>query len=708
MSQRAAVWIATTKEEVACALRNILGERCSELGLHLRAGASERPVFSNADDLFDTLSAADQVELLDTLLVLDLGTHLNNEVFETRTGAAASGRPQCPWHRASTRRIGFALELTLRFPQLQVAFYSPYCPGDDLLERWLSATEPRNLREHVSKMSVSPAGPLSHFVSDPEHLSTLVDRFAGGFRTVFDPTGFRTILRNYFIANVFGAADRERTQQWENTQNVRGTFSRYLRNLAVLVDDEVDIAMLAGYVGYKFGFRSFLVTTYNEYGEGYWRSALACVGADRTINADPALQVPRFRIIRDVDLRFPDFPDGGESPRKALKDVYDSQWRDRLLSLWGTNLDWRVRVLSQDRGVRQSFRSGWWIGMKSDTEEASQVGQFRSEPRKEPMRVPNDQKYLGVRKPLPSIHSANVLFDGDEGTLAPVLAEIATPTDPEVPQGHGAPYVNLTIASDLIDRAWKCRKLGTARAGILAALFGHEAYMLLLGMSKTSALAALREVHLAEAQIEGASLGVGMELRIGPRRKELEATVRKLDVGWADSVYLAQLWAELRLVYKEGDLFEASEQANRESLANQTWLLSRGFLYRWFADVEYFTPLRPGLLVFKRMLLVLSTSMMGLLALFLMVTFVLTGLYSITDSNWAHLELSQRGLERFLDLFTGVVIAELRSESLDLNMVRGFAPTGWFYSVLDFVCAFTSLFFVGLLVAILYRKTTRG
>lgn len=701
MSQRATVWIATTKEDAADALRKLVSQQCRQLGLQLYSGhGPERPIFSDADDLFDTLAAADQVQLLDTLLVLDLGTHLNEDVFGTRIGAVGSGRLECPWHQASTRRIGFALELMLRFPQLLVAFYSPYHLSEELIERWLSATEPENFRDHARELSMGPAGLLNHFVSRPEHLSTLINRFAGGFRAVFDPTGFRTILRNYFLANVFGAAGRERAEQWENTQRVRGTFSRYLRNVAVVVDDEVDIAMLVGYAAYKFGFRSFLVTTYSEYREGYWPSAVAWLGCCGAGDGDGARNPLRCRIIRDVDLRFPDFPDGDESPRKALKDVYDDWWRERLPLVQETTLDWRVRVLSQDPGVRSRQRT------RKDNE-TFRLGQVPSTHREGAVPVPK-QEYLGIRKPLPSIHSARDLFGNDEGPLPLLLAELATPKDPDVPQGHGAPYVNLTIASGLIERAWQCRKLGTARGGILAALFGQEAYMLLLGMSKTSALAALREVHLAEAQIEGGSLGVGMELRIGPRRRELEATVQKLSVGWADSVYLAQLWAELRLVYKEGDLFEASEQANRESLANQSWLLNRGVLYRVFADVQLLTRLRPSLLVFKRMLLVLSTSMMGLLALFLIVALALTGLYSLTDPNWAHVELSQQGVENFGQLFGGVIIAELRSEALNLNAVRGFAPTGWLSELLEFVCAFTSLFFVGLLVAILYRKTTRG
>jgi hypothetical protein len=40
------------------------------------------------------------------------------------------------------------------------------------------------------------------------------------------------------------------------------------------------------------------------------------------------------------------------------------------------------------------------------------------------------------------------------------------------------------------------------------------------------------------------------------------------------NAFLARMWSELKLVYKEEDQFEASEEANAESLINSDWIVS--------------------------------------------------------------------------------------------------------------------------------------
>lgn len=136
--------------------------------------------------------------------------------------------------------------------------------------------------------------------------------------------------------------------------------------------------------------------------------------------------------------------------------------------------------------------------------------------------------------------------------------------------GHGAPYLNLAIAEQLLRQAQRCNDCSSAH--LIAALLASEAYELLLGMSKTTALEALLEMHKAEVKAEVLFTGVDLELMIDPRKKDVEAPLRSLGTdNRVSSIFLSQFWAELRTAYSDGESFAAAEAANRESLINGRW-----------------------------------------------------------------------------------------------------------------------------------------
>ena len=260
---------------------------------------------------------------------------------------------------------------------------------------------------------------------------------------------------------------------------------------------------------------------------------------------------------------------------------------------WGTlPPSCKVRVLSEHAGVTKED-SQW-------NSEETRLGQTM-----------DCLKFAGARKPLASIYGAAALFSTTR-SLA-FIASLQRPKDSESPFAHGAPYQNLRIALDLLDQSDIYRAIGNTKSDILAATLAQDAYSLLLGMSNSVCYRALRSVHLSEARAEGESTGVSHAVSIVDRRRELECTMLTLRPQDGGTDFLAKVWAELRLTYKESEQFHASEAANSESLIHTAWIGKTAAI--WARDVE-------------RHALACLTSIPRLIALFLLWPLILAILYA--------------------------------------------------------------------------------
>jgi hypothetical protein len=499
---------------------------------------------------------------------------------------------------------------------------------------------------------------MLHFVdgtADPAALPNLVARFAAGFRTHFDPTGLRTLLRNQFLGRVFGSEN-----DWTNSEVARRHLAARLDTLTVVIDEEQEMAMFAAYSAYKFGARAWMVTTYEALSD----------------TANPSWHDSEARgivIIRDLDLRFPDYPetspnpDKGTSLRIELKNIYSDAWKG-LLPPAST-----VRVISYDRHVLEK-RPKW-------DAESLRWGQSRNG---------KTTTYYGLEKPLRSIYAVKSLLGRDA-----VLQELPVPRDMQKSDHHAAPYENLRISWDLQEQAEECRSDSDVKVCIMRALLAQEAYSLLLGMSPTSCLRAIREMTSAEAAAEGESAGVSHTLTVRDRRKDLEKTVSNLNLKDGGANFLAKVWAQLRAVYKESEQFEASEEANAESLVYSKW-----------------TPTRlriPGKVHFKglrRLILKPLRSFYSLLGLLLIWTLLLTVMHA-----WAYdwtLSLDKSGVTSFVDLYRHVLNAIIRPEVMKVHDIDVALHEKLLKAIVDTLMAGSSLIFVGLVVTVLFRKSTRG
>jgi hypothetical protein len=734
---RPIVLIATLEAESAYSLQKSLKGFCRGFGLKLEVGpeGTEAPIpietysgYDSSDSLFDMLEKRDPMELADTLLVLDLGPQVS-DAFE----------PKAPmdrgWHATGTRP-GVALELMLRFPQVFPVFLSSAVPvvsmselcarpaadhsrksEHDLTDSWDDLLKGL-LVTHPESEDIDLVGPQKklfdlksdvpafvwaqfdiaksiHFVSSFEFnypgLCAVLARFAHGMRCWFDPTGLRTLVRNRFLGALFG-----NKSDYRNSTKQRTVLLERFLKVCVAIDEERDFAALNAYCAYKFGRRAFMITTFEEFKEH-----------DTWVPKLPSFDVV---VLRDIDLRFPDLPDDAlgtsqESTRVQLQSIHSQLWKPLTNK---QNQNWRFRVVSTQNEILSTGNSafGWLYESRRLGEDANHAG----------------RKYLGVRKPIGSVYDLEHLLVDSEFRTNSVASRLSVPEDLRASSenGHGAPYLNLAMAEALLRQSCRCKE--GALPSILGAFLAGEAYELLLCMSKTTALEALLLQQKQEVLAEVDFSGVAQAINIKRRRVDIDAILKNLDSkqqsASMENMFLSKYWSELRTVYKNGEQFEAAEQASSESLIHSVWLpviSNEGWLRKHlFSTIGV-----------KRVLIRPAISFWGWLILAFGGSWVLTAGYifaisdarncggyaaTVSDNDWA----------RRLQVWHQVVLSSLNSNPSKgvINFDDCFAgpalaagkvphPDFWLYSltVIHFVFAFVML---GFLVAMIFRKITRA
>lgn len=666
---RPRVLLACRSTESATVFRTLLAPVCIENGLRLQVGTLSTDHFESSEELVHTLAAMPAEDLLDTLLLLfDVGPDVD-ECFSSsiRTG-------QSRWHVSHLSKPGIGLDLTLRFPQLWVVVVSALVPFSFNEEMPVFTRFCADL-ENTCPQRPHPKWWRLHFASsiedDLRYTKTLVRRFARGLRCLYDPTGFRTLLRNRFLGQIFGGI---LPKDWRATENQRFILARRLSHTVAVIDEEPDLSLLSAYSAYKHGCCVWMVNTYEEFKtrhEATWHSARP------------------LTVVRDLDLRFPDIPTDNdqataENVRNNLSKLRSAdhpsgispEWTDLLGTKEAQN-GLRIRVLSLDR---QRVRVPQKVSGSID----DVFGEVKP--------ANTCSLLIGLTKPISSVYAAAELLP--QGFQQTLVAQMAPAT--EVSTGHhGAEYLNLEMASSLVANCRELRRDGGFRSSLLCALLAQEAYCLLLGMSRTTALEAMREIHLGEAQAEAESLSISHTINLEARKGELDTIAAKVSGSGGEAWdYLAKVWTELRVVYREGEQFEAAETANVESLIYR----------RWFSRVQWRLPQRAiGL---KRFAVRAFTSASCLFAIFIGWTLFLTVVH-VWRQGW-YFTPSIEGVCAFLRVYSRVVTAICRAESLTVEASWYFDQSLPYYWVADVCTAISSIFFVGLTVSVIFRKVVRG
>lgn len=743
---RPIVLVATTNYVMAYALQERLKGECKVLGLKLdvcpdgdeyKVGDENVRAYDSAEALFDALDRFDPMELADTMVVLDVGTELDNAF---RPAASEDQR----WH-VTKKRAGVAVELLLRYPQVFPIFLSPSVPvtedeakkaaetkggGKDRVVEptWRSTAKGEwrgfcQLREElctkhkhedekpdlVACESLYAFRVPLHFVSPLDNgdgmVSTLA-RFARGMRCWFDPTGLRTLVKNRFLGTIFGSND-----DWGDTDLQRAALLDRLKNVCVAIDEEHEFTLLNAYTAWKFGRRSWVVTTFGEFDDSpLWVNN--AVGDSRDVV-----------VLRDVDLRFPDVPDtdapelgiqNGKSPRALLMDICSCLWNTKE-----TRNCTKGGNTSPGNKIGEAWRVCAVSSMVSDN---TKLKVLRNN--KTGQRVKNNKiEYLGFKKPIGTIYDLKpfLFTESDDkkkqnstNTQAGAVGSKGNQDDKEEQKsiaarikaapsegskgGHGAPYSNLAMAEALLKSSLRCNVDPSAH--LIGALLAMESYELLLGMSKTTALEALLALHKHEAAAEVSFPGISHSLETKERKKDIKQTLDALYARGAKSkeqvkrMFLSQFWAELRIQYKNGEQFDAAEEANVQSLLNMKWL-------KWLSECS---PLQ----CIKYLILRISTSLvwwfLGAFVSSLMFTVLYAIVYKYTFLPSPH------GLETFFRIWYQVILAMIEvqrieplSNDIPHNLIaRIFDPT------LTILHLGVSYVLFGILIAMIYRKITRG
>lgn len=712
---RPTVLIATTQPAMAYALGERLKQPCRDLGLCLEicpGGDGEKATnlnsdirpYSCAEGLFDVLEKRNPMELADTLVVLDLGTQLTG-AFEPKAPKDES------WH-VTDNRAGVAAELVLRFPQVFPVFLSPAVPvvgADDIgccpqtdQDNWRMFHDMREALRIANKPKSGTPTYLDidtllalhippHFVSpldSGEGLESTLGRFAGGMRCWFDPTGFRTLVRNQVLGTLFGN-EKDWSNSWSevnredaDVQLRRKSMLERLDKVVVAVDEEREFAMLNAYAAYKFGRRAWMVTSFAEFDH----KPLWAFHGDKHVSKDSA----DVLILRDIDLRFADIPEMDvesrdpkpESVRDHLKNIHSGIWHKVCDNLPRLGDAWRVRAITSSSTIAQPPE--YWCN------EQKRLGERIGE-------------YLGLTKPVGDIYKFNILLsDPDQSSESSKTLSLISRVgviNKQGPGGHGAPYVNLAMAESLLKSARECGN--STAASLMGAFLAGEAYQLLLGMSKTTALEALLLIHKKEVAAEVEFPGISHDIDIALRVKDVEVTLSSLELNRSNrsipmrNMFLSQFWSEIRQIYRSGEQFKAAEKANVQSLIHSTW--SPSWMSRWMPDFGVKHKLKLYFVVLP------ATSFFAWLLSFLIINSLL---YFSTYFLYIKAKVPDP-TSKINDLLVGVFLSFLsQSPTAYLGTIADkLSPVVQWFMVIHLSLSYVLL---GMLIAMIYRKITRG
>jgi len=646
------------------------------------------------------------MELVDTLVVFYVGVDDLESCFRACAPNKSDG-----WH-VTGARAGVAVELLLRFPQVFPVFLSLDVPLTDPVgnERsWgrFGHSTPDETRfsdfwHLITEISSKHKGPITrhqsgcaagippfafgvvpHFVSPVElgAFESTLARFSRGMRCWFDPTGLRTMVKNRFLGTIFGSQD-----DWSSTRGQRDVPLQRLQCVAVSVDEERAFALINAYAAYKFGRRAWVVTTFAEF------DGDQDIGPLWVASANYSNSLMDVVVLRDVDLRFPDLPENDPSEKRCDAKALREQLKDVRSEVWlkcrnGTDRitpSWRVRVVTSNARVAEQ---GDCSGISSNN------------------GMTADGCLLGLTKPIPSLYELGALLgDSSMGCQMASIASVTSrikPVEGNASGHHGAPYLNLEIAESLLYQAGRCAN--NPIENLMGAFLAGEAYELLLGMSKTTALDALLIQHKREVAAEGGFPGVSETTDIENRQRDIEATVKLLlSLNTEQSrqrsvsdLFLVKFWSELKLSYRSGEQFHAAEGANLQSLTHSDWMT--GFPRTVRTIFAAIPPKWRNRLKYR--VVRVGTSFES---------WALTSVVTAVSATIAYGLVKPDTLDTFGELFLSVMLSSITLQPMTIvSKILTDCPGTWSH-VVAILHMGVSYFLFGMLISMLYRKLTRG
>lgn len=369
--------------------------------------------------------------------------------------------------------VVFDLTATASFTELNVAA-SDCFPAELALSYpeiyWIFIYQ-RTVPTYNKTAELADMTKMLHFVNifEMARLGDLLKRHAGGLRTIFDPTALRWQLGLYV---------RDNRNVCTICASEKGEEANQIKT-AVSIDEEKSFSLLNGYLLYRYGFSTYVVSTLSE-----------MIDVFKKDKNSPDV-APDY-VLEDVNLRFPDA--SGEQ-EKALYLVADAEMANACLLRKRQEIFENLPVDSKRIIISQATREdlNYWAG---PILQKPFGGVFEE-------KLPSDLCMYG-----------SIFYQND---------------DNEAKGNHSAPNINQKIAEALMRRARAiASEVKSVEEAIHAAVLAVEAKRLLGGKTLALSLEALKIKHCMEVTAECAFVGAADRLYVGRRFKEIKKDIKLL------------------------------------------------------------------------------------------------------------------------------------------------------------------------------------
>jgi len=455
--------------------------------------------FNCSAELFEVLDELSPSQLLNTMLLFDAGAENENT-----------------WDVMQMNRDnGLAAQLVLSYPEVFFVFIG--ATGRINSPTWDKNKDLLHDHENINRIVEA-----HHFVLD----NNLIDIFklirlhAQGFRTLFDATGLRSLLK-------LDLQQQLRVIISDMCAGIYHSFSIKRLNLPALVaEDEAQFLYLNSYATYKFGCRAWLAHTNKEFlrlTEGASEPAhisaplnftTALIDWDLAYSDDESLdkktrQKVRWEFLESRRVEHPviitSFPQSFSKPTKIQKTI------NKVRSWWPWNY---AAPLSRDRLPGNSVVLPKPYGGFFDL-----LQKRTNEPEDNILKL----EFQRVHQTMIADMAETYELRAEEAARRSGDASDAE----KAPMTHSAPYSCSVVAGRLLQRAQKLKSddaLDTEQ-WVQMSLLACEAKEILGGLSLSTTYQALALQNEAEVRAEISFIGMAAEIKVGQRLTDLAKEV---------------------------------------------------------------------------------------------------------------------------------------------------------------------------------------
>ena len=365
-----------------------------------------------------------------------------------------------------------------------------------------------------------------------------------GFRNWFDGTGFRRFILK--SSSVIDKTDSE-------------------RKLAFSIDEEATYNLLNGYFAYIHGYDCHLVNTKAQFDNCF------------SYNSQKFESISKVLILEDQDVLFSDLTGSCKKDFDFLTERFIdcNAFSGNCLSTDNENKDGEIHriLITTNPSTLDDIKEEEVKKIEEDSNKknitTTQNGSiaWKTWPK------------VKIQKPHGGVYCNKLLKqvprDKECSSDIPQRLDISKKTEAKKGGNHSAPFVNQLIAENLRSRATKIYSLNASfEDAIQVALLAADGLVLLQGQTHTlvkECIALLfRAEVLAESQFPGVNYSQATEKRLValqdiynkhllPNFEEKPSSVPK-DERWQRSVFMLEVYNDLRKIYLAHGRFEEEEQ----------------------------------------------------------------------------------------------------------------------------------------------------